>query len=83
MSFKKEPKSVKIFKNKRKKFDKHPDMIGTYIDKDGVEHDIALWTLTTRAGDYYYAGTCQNSAEVREKYKNNQSQTSDLDNLDI
>lgn len=86
MGYKKEPNHIKIFQNKRKKLSKHPDMIGTCIDPNGIEFDIALWKLVTQSGDVYFAGRIGNTEENRAKYgkgKQTQEKESDIDRLNI
>lgn len=74
---------IRIFQNKYKKKPKHPDLTGFMIDKDGVKHDVAMWSLKTKGGAVYWAGKISNSEENRKKYKkeNKQEDSSDIDEL--
>jgi hypothetical protein len=78
---------IAIFQNKYKKKPNQPDWIGTYVDKDGVEHDVALWKLTSNNNKKtYFAGRVNNREEARKKYGNksgnNDAQSDDADWLD-
>lgn len=69
-----EREHLKIFQNKYKKKPSHPDMIGTFVDKDGVEHDVALWKLKTKQGKTYLAGRTSNKEDNRKKYGKDKEQ---------
>jgi hypothetical protein len=85
MAWRKEKNHIKIFQNNRKMKPSHPDMIGTLVDENGVEFDIAMWKLTTKSGQVYFAGQIGNSEENRKKYKSGkpaeEKPKSDVDEL--
>jgi hypothetical protein len=74
MAWRKEKNHIKIFQNNRKMKPSH-----------GVEFDIAMWKLTTKSGQVYFAGQIGNSEENRKKYKSGkpaeEKPKSDVDEL--
>ena len=42
-----------LFKNAKKKTDKHPDYTGTYTDGAGKEHWLSSWIKTDKNGNKY------------------------------
>jgi len=76
---------IRIFQNKYKKKPSHPDLTGFFIDKDGVKHDVAMWSLKTKSGATYWAGKTGNSEENKKKYKSNNNEsennTDDIEDL--
>jgi hypothetical protein len=87
MSYNKKKNHIKIFQNNRKKKPSHPDMIGSLVDENGVEFDIAMWKLKTQHGQIYFAGQISNSEENKRKReqgefkKNDNKPKTDVDDL--
>ena len=57
-----------IFKNDRKKADKHPEYVGTLTDESGSESEVALWIKEGKNGKFF-AGTIQDKREKKEYQK--------------
>lgn len=63
------PLSIKIFPNKYKKKDKHPDYRGTIIDANGKEWDASLWKIHFKNQEgFFIAGQISDAEENKRKY---------------
>ena len=47
--------SIIFGKNERKEKDTHPDLTGTFVDKDGVDHWFSAWKKE-KNGRVFYTG---------------------------
>lgn len=67
MAYENKPNTGAMFKNENKTTDKHPDYTGTWYDKDGVRHNMAMWLNESANGKKYMsmAGSEWKAAEEK------------------
>ncbi len=62
------PSSIKIFENKKKEKDSHPDYTGKLYDEKGNEFYVSMWTKETKSGDTYLSGKIVSAEKAKENW---------------
>jgi len=78
------PNSFKLYRNKYKQKDSHPDWLGRRCDADRVEYELAAGESPTRSGGTFIAGKVtllEDAMKLRKAAKDKPKKESDVDDL--
>ena len=75
------PNTIKLFENKKKTKDTHPDYTGKYYDENGKEFYVSCWTIETQNGGSFLSGKVSDADVVNAERDKNKQQKPDAKKL--
>lgn len=76
------PNSIKLFENKKKTKDTHPDYTGKYYDENGKEFYVSCWSIETKSGDIFLSGKVSDAEKINAEREKNQPEKPKSKKLD-